>query len=192
MIRRVCFDIQSSYFCGPAVWLDDPYQARLHFRNTSFRFWAATAFDDAAERYTDFDGCEELFATLIKADEIITFNGRKCDLIVLDSLMGEDACKSLWQKTHHDLTGWRGYWRLKDAVQNLLPESASQFESTCSKQRAHLTDCGWKDRMLKDLSDTYRDVFFTYELFRKYRASGDSDRTYRDFDLVFEMYHPAE
>ena len=108
-MRRICFDIGSSYYRGYG-WLEGPEESRGYFKGTTFRFHAATAFDDANQIYRNFTDSNELFDYLVEADEIITFNGRKCDLIVLEHLIGEDAVKALWRKPHHDLSGWRGYW----------------------------------------------------------------------------------
>lgn len=176
--RRICFDIASNYYLGLG-WLEGPAEAREHWRGRSFTFHAATAFDDASQRYSNFTDCNELFAYLAGADEIISFNGRKCDLIVLEHLVGEEAVGALWRKPHYDLTGWRGRWSLRDAIAD-LPVLASSFETVRVERLAEIGGSYTNDFVAGHLADTYRDVKFTYELFQRYVASGDSDCTYRD------------
>jgi hypothetical protein len=185
MTWRVCFDIACSFYAGK-MWLEGPNDARAYFldfmeRGKRFNFWAATVFDDSNRQYTDFIDHNGLFGFLVNADEIITFNGRKYDLVVLEHLVGEQPAKTLWAKPHHDLTGWRNCWKLPDAAENILPDLALRFESTVTERRAELgTPDDVRDRTLNDLASTYRDVMFTYALFTEYLKSGDSDRTFSD------------
>ncbi len=182
MTRRVCFDIASNYFSRG--WFRGPNEARSYFRDNRFSFWAATAFDDSTQQFTDFTDYNELLSFLVDADEIITFNGRKCDLVVLESLVGEEPMRMVWGKPHHDLTGWRFCWKLENATRDLLPDLASRFESTIAERRAELGAPDSDSRIMDDLAGTYRDVKFTYALFVEYLKSGDSDRTYSDLECI--------
>jgi hypothetical protein len=110
---------------------------------------------------------------------MITFNGRKCDLIVLEHLVGEEAVRSLWRKPHHDLSGWRGYWGLRGSVTAHLPALAPTFEAVRIERRSTL-DNSHEGFYANHLADAYRDVQFTYALFKAYLASGEADRTFRD------------
>jgi hypothetical protein len=191
--RRACFDIACSYNTGRG-WLEGPNEARSHFRDIvdevrkcRFHFWAATVFDDSTQQYADFTDQHELFEFLVDADEIITFNGRKYDLVVLEYLVGEEPAKAIWGKVHHDLTGWRGYWSLEQAAKHLLPEMASGFESTLSERWAELGSPDSDSRKFNDLAGTYRDVKFTYALFLEYLKSGDSDRTFSDIESLMPL-----
>jgi hypothetical protein len=184
MTRRVCFDIACSFYANK-MWLEGPNDARAYFldfmeRGKRFNFWAATVFDDSNRQYTDFTDYNDLFVYLTEADEIITFNGRKYDLVVLEHLVGEEPAKTLWAKPHHDLTGWRGCWKLEEAAKSLSPDLALRFESAIAERRAELGGLDADNRILDDLAGTYRDAMFTYALFTEYLRSGDSDRTFSD------------
>ncbi len=180
-MRRVCVDIASSlYYDSRNGWLEGPNEARRHFKGKKFKFWAASTFDDLNQRMGGFTNYEELFASLVEADEIITFNGRKCDFVVLENLIGEETARALWGKTHHDLAGWRGEWSLKGAVARFLPELFPRFASVLSERLAELRDSYEDKHIARDIADTSRDVRFTYALFEKYLQSGDTDRTFSD------------
>ena len=115
-MNQVCLDIASSYYWdGRRGWLNDPEDARVNFQGESFRFHAATVFENTTGKHFDFTDHRELYDFLIEADEFVTFNGRTCDLIVLESLIGENNSAKLWKKIHHDLKGWRGNWSLRNA-----------------------------------------------------------------------------
>jgi hypothetical protein len=183
-MRRICFDIASSYYNPPLVWFEGPNEARRHFKDTKFRFWAASTFDDLEERFASFTNYNELLAKLVEADEMVSFNGRKSDLVVLENLAGEEAARALWGKKHHDLTGWCGHWKLIDAIGRLLPELVPQFESVRTERRAELGDSCADTYIAGDIAGTYRDVRFTYALFSKYLESGDTDRTFFDLQTL--------
>jgi hypothetical protein len=122
-MRRICFDIESNYFAPKTVGINEPWEARAGFEGKTFRFDAATAFDSAVKKYCDFTSPRKLFELLLKADEIVTYNGRVCDLIVLEKTLGINDMARVWRKPHHDLIGWRSDWRvtLEDAAKELLP-----------------------------------------------------------------------
>jgi hypothetical protein len=105
-MKRVCFDIGSNYFHNPLHgFMNEPAHAREYFKDKTFEFHAATAFDSSSRKFKDFTDHKKLFAYLLRADEIVTFNGRTCDFIVLEKLIGEESMADLWRKPHHDLRG---------------------------------------------------------------------------------------
>ena len=179
--RRMCFDTASNWFLRLG-WLDGPDAAREYFRTRPLKFHAATVFDEADRQFHDFTNSNDLFAFLCAADEIITFNGRKCDLIVLEHAIGADEVGALWRKPHHDLTGWQHNWSLTASVQAILPERASGFKAMRHSRREALRATDHTDFHADHLAGTYRDTAFTYALFEAYRARGGSDRTFRDLD----------
>jgi hypothetical protein len=192
MARRICFDIACSYWPASG-WRKEPNEARSRFldfvdkANKPLRFWAATTFDDSNGQYKDFIDHKDLFAYLVDADEMITFNGRVYDLVVLENLVGEEPAKALWGKPHYDLAGWHIEWGLKRATEYFLPDLASSFESTFTERRAELGAPDADDRRLNDLAGTYRDVKFTYALFEKYLKSGDTDRPVYDLESLMPL-----
>jgi len=180
-MRRICFDTGSNYFHNTLHgFLNGPSDARWYFEDKTFSFYAATTFDSSSRRFRDFTDYQKLFAYLLKADEIITFNGRTCDLIVLENLVGTEAMKSLWQKPHHDLRGWQGYHSLKSAVSKFMPKAAASFDQVESDRFAELRSSLGSEFVAGHLANTYRDAKFTFALFRRYLASGDSEQTFHD------------
>ncbi len=180
-MKRICFDTSSNYFHSPFDgFLNDPDGARTYFQNQSFKFHAATTFDSSSRKFRDFTDYRKLFEYVMKADELITFNGRICDFIVLEKLVGAEDSKRLWEKPHYDLCGWRNYYSLESAVRGLLPkriaESFEQFES----DRLSKIKSVYNEFHARRLANTYRDAKFTFALFRQYLKSGDTDRTFRD------------
>jgi hypothetical protein len=160
--------------------MNTPAQARDYFDSKTFKFHAATVYDSSNRKYKGFTDHNELFDYLLKADEIITFNGRICDLIVLEKLVGEESIRSLWRKPHHDLCGWRLEFRLKRAISNLLPDMAVSWETVKSERLAKICKSLDNDFVADHLADTYRDVKFTLALFRLYERSGDKEYTFQD------------
>ena len=180
-MKRVCFDIGSSYFHNSLDgFMNEPSQARQYFEGKTFRFYAATTFDSSSRRFNDFTDHKRLFAYLLRADEIITFNGRTCDLIVLEKLVGVEAMKPLWHKPHHDLRGWQGYNSLRSAVSKFLPNIAASFETVQTERQAKIRNSFDSEFVAEHLANTYRDTKFTFALFERYLASGDSENTLRD------------
>lgn len=181
-MKRVCFDSASNYYHDfKNGWLSEPGDARAGFGGKVFRFDAATAFLHSTGKCFDIVDYHSLFDLLSEADEIITFNGRTCDLIVLESLIGEADMRSIWAKPHHDLRGWRGQNSLSGAVGLLRPERAQSFASMESARRTTLSKKkGYSDFTRERLANTYRDARFTLDLFRLYLASGDTEFTFQD------------
>lgn len=184
-MRRICFDISSSYyFHGPSRggYLNDPSDARDFFEGRTFRFHAATAFDSTARRFRIFTDYKKLFNCLLTADEIITYNGRICDLIVLDKLVGAEKAECLWRKPHHDLIGWGCDWKRKlpEAVKMLLPSKAASWKTLADQRFVMLKGTIHNDFVAGHLAETYRDTWFTRALFRLYEKSGNYSHTFCD------------
>jgi hypothetical protein len=187
-MKRVCFDTGSSYFCNLHGLTLEPSEARCYFKDTNFSFHAATTFDSYSRKFKDFTDHKKLFAYLLQADEIITYNGRMCDLIVLEKLVGVEAMVNLWRKPHHDLSSWNDAFGLKNAVYRFLPDIAASFETVQIDRLAKIRNLydgkfieGHDgDFIAEKLANTYRDSKFTFALFRQYLKSGDSDRTFHD------------
>ncbi len=179
-MKRVCFDTASDYnYANFRPYLNTPEQARERFSGKSFTFHAATAFVHETGEYFDFTNHDDLFAFLIEADEIVTFNGRTCDLIMLESLIDEDSFKKLWEKPHHDLKGWKNQ-SLEGSISLSIPELKQSYDGLYFE--AHYTELNSikNDFIRRHLAGTYRDAKSTLELFRLYLASGDTDYSFLD------------
>jgi hypothetical protein len=180
-MKRVCFDIGSNYFYnGLYGFMNEPSQARCYFEDKTFKFYAATAFDSSSRRFRDFTDYKKLFAYLLKADEMITFNGRTCDFIVLERLVGTEAMRSLWKKPHHDLRGWGGEFKLASAVSEFLPNIKASFDTVQSNRLDQIRKSYGNEFIAEHLANTYRDTKFTWVLFQKYLASGSSEHTFHN------------
>jgi len=183
-MRRICFDIASNYFHSlmSGVALNEPSEAREFFENRTFRFHAATAFDSKARKYFHFTDSKKLFAFLLKADEIITYNGRICDFIVLEKMIGERQMMGLWQKPHHDLICWRFVHKvtLKKASEELLPNLFPKWDVAKEERLFDIKDRYQNEFIEGHLAETYRDVKFTYALFRLYEKSKETGNTFRE------------
>jgi hypothetical protein len=187
-MKRVCFDTGSNYFSDLHGLTLEPSEARCYFKNKEFEFHAATTFDSSSRKFKDFTDHKKLFDYLLRADEIITYNGRMCDLVVLEKLVGVEAMVNLWRKPHHDLRSWRGAFGLKNAVTRFLPDIAESFDSVETDRLAKIRNlydgkfiAGHDgDFIAEKLANTYRDAKFTFALFRRYLASGDSECTFHN------------
>jgi len=164
------------------VALNEPWEARVGFEGHTFRFHAATAFDSTARNYRHFTDYKKLFEFLLRADEIVTFNGRVCDLIVLEKLIGEKEMASIWRKPHHDMVRWRFDVKvgLRKASEELLPKMFPSWESAKDKRLEKIKDRYRNEFIADHLADTYRDTKFTYALFHLYEKSGDTQNTFHD------------
>jgi hypothetical protein len=181
LVKRVCFDIGVSHWRRPgSPFLNTPDDARDYFSEETVVFRAATAYDSLTRKYKDFTDYRKLLDCLDTADELISFNGRIWDLIIIEKLAGEDAMKSVWQKPHHDLAGWHVNWKLENAVKELPPHIASSYESIQSERLRKICNRVNNDLVASHLANTYRDTKFTYALYRMYAKSGETDRTFQD------------
>lgn len=187
-MRRICFDVASNFchdLARSGAYINEPWQARIYWENKTPEFHAATAFDSSAKAYRSFTDHRRLFDLLVKADEIVTYNGRVYDLIVLEKLVGEEQMASIWRKPHHDLIGWHPdgcNWKLtlEKAINDLLPKRAEFWETIRSERLAKIHKTVHDDFFAGHLAETYRDVKFTMALFRLYERSGSTRNTFRD------------
>ena len=180
-MRRVCFDIESNYYAPKTVGINAPWEARAGFEGKKFRFDAATAFDSSAKSYRDFTDPRKLFDLLLRADEIVTYNGRVCDLIVLEKIIGVDEMAHIWRKPHHDLIGWGFDWNvtLEEAAKKLLPRKFASWDASKSERLEKIRKAH-PEFVAEKLAGAYRDARFTFALFRLYEKSRDRCHTYRE------------
>ena len=183
-MKRICFDIGSSYWHSltSGVALNEPSEARAFFEGRTFRFHAATAFDSSARKYRHFTDHKKLFDFLLRADEIVTYNGRVCDFIVLESLVGEKEMAGLWRKPHHDMIRWSFVHKvcLKKASEKLLPRMFPSWDAVKDERLARIRELYSNEFVADHLADSYRDTKFTYALFHLYEKSGDTGNTFLD------------
>ena len=121
-----------------------------------------------------------LFGLLESADELITFNGRTCDLIVLEKLLEPEESRLLWTKCHHDLKGWLEQ-SLESSARRFSPGLATQYGLLRQQRFADLeTAYGSNEPLRNALAGTYRDAWITSELARVYCNSDNKIFTFTD------------
>ncbi len=182
-MKRIAFDIACNYYKDQSAgWIDRPGQAREYYREKPPKFHAATALDATTQQSTDFVDPRQLLDCLLGGDEIITFNGRIYDLILLENIAGPDAVRALWMKPHHDLAGWHYYWKLKDAIRFELGDDAAASYDPVKEARLNEIRGSYDEFIADQLSGTYRDAKFTLDLFERYRLSGKISQTFHDIE----------
>src|SRR5262245_11335909 len=107
--QRLCFDTESNgRWPYDWPWGDIAYR-RAEIHSWKSRFDAGVVYDQSKRSYQAFgtDQIDDLVTYLATADELVSFNGRRWDLLILENLCGRERIrKELWSKPHHDLHGW--------------------------------------------------------------------------------------
>jgi hypothetical protein len=87
---------------------------REYFRDRTVRFHCGVIYDAIRRRYHTFrpDEASKMVEMLSQADELISFNGKRWDLLMLEKQVGRDCVdRSLRRIHHHDLSGWQAIAR---------------------------------------------------------------------------------
>jgi len=114
---------------------------------------------------------------LVLADEIVTFNGRTCDLIVLEKLLTPEESEKLWHKTHHDLKGWLDQ-SLEGSATRYSCNLAVAYRRLREQRLADLEmSTAYTDFQRQALAGTYRDALVTSELVLAYLNSNNREFT---------------
>ncbi len=90
-MKRVSFDLASGTRFPKYDFRNTPADARLLVPDEQIVFQAGTAWLDDPEKGIDFFDACAFAAFLANADEIISFNGRVYDLILLERLIDPDV-----------------------------------------------------------------------------------------------------
>jgi hypothetical protein len=160
-LRRLCFDTESDarwHYTWP--WGDIPYR-RAEIKTWKIRFDAGVVFDASTGRYHAFDAdqADDLVSYLATADELVSFNGRRWDMLILENLCGEDTIQNkLWSKPHHDLSGWRGFYGLEDLSRYMLPTEFPTWGSLHTVRHQEMMNHGWTDWSASRVAKAWRDV----------------------------------
>lgn len=137
-------------------------------QKSDMRFDCALTYDGAGH-YMEFTDPRKLVDELLSADELISFNGRRCDLLILEKFCGDDYVRPLWDKVHHDLFGYRYCYSLDALAMNLIGEEATaQWERSLEEHREKLVASGQSDFWAISWSDVRDDVDRTYAVFEQY------------------------
>jgi len=178
-IRRMCFDTESNCFKHYSEpWGDIPYMRAFIARKQDLAFHAGVICDRTHGRYLLFSSAElEAFiAHLSEADELVSFNARRWDLLILEAVCGRDRIeRMLWSKPHHDLRGWRS-GSLEDVAHSVLGVSQEDWRGIRERRFAELDA---QRRLDADkIANAWRDTHFTSELFKRYLAEGSGSRSF--------------
>ncbi len=178
-MQRLCFDTASDYFWnGSKGYLNTPEQARAQFEGYAFKFYAATAIDFDSNQVTTYESVDLFLEDVLAADELVSFNGRTCDLIVIETFAEPEQVEALWAKTHHDLKGWLGCQKLSALAQKTAPTEFVDFDARVVSLTKDFVKAGHIDWIAEKLANTFRDSYFTNLAFAAYIASGDRDNTF--------------
>jgi hypothetical protein len=182
-LRRLCFDIESDRYWSLAWGWGTVQERRSIIRDWKVRFDAGVVYDASTGRYRAFDAgrLDEFVTYLATADELVSFNGRRWDLLLLENLSGEGKIReALWSKPHHDLHGWKGRYEKDDLAKTVLPPAAHALDDKWTKWHPKLLG---KEPTRFDRPDKVKkgwmDVSLTCEVFRLYLAEGDGTCSYR-------------
>jgi hypothetical protein len=111
-MKRLCFDTESDHYRHPLAGIGDVELHREEMRESKskIRFDCGVVYDEENDKYLEFrnDQAAELVGFLATADELVSQNGKRCDLPVLERVCGEDRVAPLWQIKHHDPN--RDFW----------------------------------------------------------------------------------
>ncbi len=113
-MRRLCFDTESSAW-NYSIGITDVESSReemaIQNQRRRIRFDCAVIYDEESQNFLEFTDPEALVGVLATASVLISQNGRRHDLPLLEQICGSERVAALWSITHHDLidvTGWQG------------------------------------------------------------------------------------
>lgn len=146
-------------------------------------FKCAVVFDEQSGTYREFNDQElgELVSVLLSADELITYNGKRFDLIIIERDCENGSASALWNIKHHDL--WEIY---SGGLDNMADKYISEIlppltrEWNVRHERARERPPGateWRprghvwDEISDKLADATYDVKRTYALFKVLTAA---------------------
>jgi len=189
MIKRLCFDMESSYFKDPLSGVGEVESHREYMREKvtkhgPIRFDCAVVYDDKDREYLEFQYNQAAAPVdlLETADELISRSGKRHDLLVLEQVCGEVRVAPLWQLTHYDLFDLCNWSSLDNLARHYIP-----VDRLCEIKRAHENRLNQADERWPEEWPNFRPPEHFIEK-RLSKARFDVERTY----LVFEAYLAAQ
>jgi len=173
-IRRVCFDIEAEYIRELKFqWLNGD-EMRAFLRGRKVSVIAAVTFDEAANTFDWYSGkdMDLLGHSLSEADEIISFNGERWDLPIIESCQRKRSLvKRLQSVRHHDLQTISGVYALDQLVAlNFASNRISEWVRQTEKQKQQLIRQGRNGYLAMKLSKAWLDVVCTFALWSRHCA----------------------
>jgi hypothetical protein len=171
MIRHMCFDTESDAYRGVEYgWGEEPDDIRWYFerRRRPVSFHCGIVYDASRHRYHDFgpNQASEMLNLLSQADELVSFNGKRWDFIILETQLGYDRVElSLAGIRHYDLWGHKGQWSLRGLGRSVLSKNEMKRLDDESHEARYVA-AGFGDFLSSRLSKCARDVQLTYAVFR--------------------------
>jgi hypothetical protein len=171
-IRRMCFDTENGAFLSPVYGFGTEDGIREYFRDRSVRFDCGVVYDVLRRRYCAFREAGKMVAMLSRADELISFNGKRWDFIMLEKQVGPDCVdRSLRRIHHHDLLGWQGRYELRALARSVMPKEEMERLDDYQQYDGHYNGLGFGEFLSGRLSKCRCDVQLTYAVFRRYEAA---------------------
>jgi hypothetical protein len=136
-MRRCCFDLEvKDSAWGPFV--------------------CAVVYDEASNSFHEFTDARGTCLFLAESDYLITFNGLRFDMLILERDGGEAAFATLRAITHLDV--WAMYWphSTLEVVASLYiegcvsPSAGRAIPSGCGAHSRTLRTCGHRDHIARE------------------------------------------
>jgi hypothetical protein len=171
MIHRMCFDVEGSGYLPVEYGFLPADGIREYFQDRTVRFHCGVIYDSIRRHYRIFrpDQASKMVSMLSRADELVSFNGTRWDLIMLEKHVGRDYVeRSLRHIRHHDLSGWRGQFDLRGLARSMIPRARLERLNNFQRHKDYYVAAGFDDFLSHKLSKCRCDVQLTYAVFRLY------------------------
>lgn len=170
----MCFDTEGSGYLRPEYGFQPEDVIREYFRDRHVRFDCGIVYDAVNRRYRIFSSSEarKMVGMLSQADELVSFNGKRWDLVMLEKQVGRECIdQSLRRIRHHDLSGYKGQYELNELSRSVLPVQEMDRLVQYRRYKAYYETRGFDDFQSSRLSKCRCDVQLTYAVFRRYIVS---------------------
>ena len=188
-MRRLCFDTESSAYNRDIGVVSDvdtsrEQMAELHRRET-IRFDCGVLYDEHENQFEEFTSRElpALVAKLATADVLITQNGKRWDIPILEQLCGSTATslRSIKHKDLMELTNWQTLNSLaKHYISDRLPGMEQAYHERLAKADRRFPGCRWGS------SENFRPPEYLIAC-KLAKARFDVERTFTVFRVLEEQ-----
>ena len=179
IVRRMCFDIESSYFKHPGTGIGDPKYHRDLIIKSNPLFHGGVIYDEINDNYHEFtrENIESMIRFLSNAEELISHSGRRHDLPIIDSC-SNGMSSNLYLIPHWDLLdmgNWKSLDDLSDKyIRNILPDIIKYYKNRCNQNDMQHPGEPWgsgtywspANKQGRDLAKADYDVRRTYAVWK--------------------------
>jgi len=132
-MRRLCFDTESDAYNRDIGVLEVDTSreqvAELH-RRRPITFHCAVLYDEHENQFEEFRSVDlpALVAKLATADVLITQNGKRWDMPLLEQVCGANSITPLWSIEHKDLMDLTNWQKLDHIAPQYIPDQLPGME----------------------------------------------------------------